>query len=350
MDHQLNLLEALSSAFGPPGFEDEIRALIRDRITPLTDRIEEDALGNLTAWRDGASERVVMLDAHTDEVGLMVSHIDEKGFLRFAPLGGWDGRLFPGARVTLKGKESFISAAVGFAPPHITKPEDRAKAIPPEDLFLDVGCRTKSRVADLGIAPGAPGVLDGPFKVLDDKLVLGKAFDDRAGCAVAIRILEELKGQNLPFKLAVNFATGEELGLRGAKVAAFRIQPDVALVLEATAAGDFPGVPDHQCPSRMGSGVAITVADRTMIASPRMVRFLQEIAEEKGIPHQLKQPIFGGTDAGEIHLSRSGVMTGVLAVPCRYIHGPSSILDLRDLQAMQQLALAALERIPEQFF
>lgn len=346
----VELLKTLCNAFGPPGFEDEVRALIRKRVKPLSDRIEEDAVGNMTAWRDGKSDRIVMLDAHTDEVGLMISHVDEKGFLRFATLGGWDARQFPGARVTLKGKDGYLKGAVGFKPPHITKPEERSKAIPTDDLAIDIGVGSKEEAEKLGIIPGTPGVLDGPFQELPGNRFLGKAFDDRAGCAAAIQILNELKGKELPFTLAVNFATSEELGLRGAKVSAFRIAPEVALVLETTTAGDVPGVPGHLSPCSMGFGVALTVADKTMVTSPRMLRFLQEIAKEHKITHQLKQPLFGGTNAGEIHLSRSGVLTGVLAMPSRYIHGPSSIMDLNDLNSMIQLALAVLEEIPKRLF
>jgi endoglucanase len=345
MDRQ-QLLESLCQAFGPPGFEDEVRDMIRLTVTPLADRVEEDPAGNLTAWREGTSDKIVMLDAHTDEVGLIISHVDERGYLRFAPLGGWDGRLFPGSRVTLKGKEGYLAAAVGFAPPHITPPEKRDKAVPVEDLFLDAGCRSKADAADLGIAPGIPGVLDGPYRKLSDSLILSKAFDDRAGCTAAIEILTRLQGRELPYKLAVNFASGEELGLRGARVAGRRIAPNAALVLEATTAGDFPGVPGHLSPCQVGQGVAITVADRTMVTSPKMLRFLQEVARDRQIIYQLKQPLFGGTDAGEIHLAAGGVLTGVLAVPCRYLHSPSSVMDLNDLDSLINLAMAALEAMP----
>ncbi len=342
-----NLLKTLCEAFGPPGFEDDVRDIIRKQVKPLCDSIEEDAIGNMTAWVKGKSDDVVMLDAHTDEVGFMISHVDDKGFLRFAPLGGWDARQFPSARVTIRGKDGFLHGAIGFTPPHITKPEERAKAIPPENLVIDIGVKSKEEAVDMGIIPGTPGVLDGNIQELPNNRLLGKAFDDRAGCAAAIHILKTLKGTKLPYTLAVNFATSEELGLRGAKVSAFRIAPKIALVLETTTSGDFPGVPSHQSPCEMGKGVAITVADRTMVTTPRMVRFLQEVATERGIPHQLKQPLFGGTNAGEIHLSRSGVLTGVLANPSRYIHGPSSILDFGDFEAKIQLALAALEEIPK---
>ncbi|MBU1881962.1 hypothetical protein KKA08_07985 [bacterium] len=296
------LLKELCELFGPPGFEEDVRTMIRKHVTPLCDSIEEDAIGNMTAWKKGKSDDVVMLDAHTDEVGFMVSHIDDKGFVRFVPLGGWDARQFPGSRVTIRGDKGFIPGAIGFSPPHITKPEERTKAIPPEQLAIDIGIKSKQEAADLGIRPGTPGILDGHIVELQNNRILGKAFDDRAGCAAAIYILNELKGKELPFTLAVNFATSEELGLRGAKVSAFRIAPKIALVLETTTAGDFPGVPSAQSPCEMGQGVAITVADRTMVTTPRMIRFLTEVATERKIPHQLKQPLFGGTNAGEIHL------------------------------------------------
>ncbi len=340
------ILKTLCEAFGPPGFEDEVREIIRDIAAPLSDRIEEDPVGNLTAWRKGKSDDIVMLDAHTDEVGFIVSHVDEKGFVRFAPLGGWDARQFPGSRVTLKGKAGYLHGAIGFKPPHITKPEERSKALPPEDLAIDIGVSSRSEAADLGVVPGTPGVLEGPLVELPGGRLLGKAFDDRAGCTAALAVLDRLKGEELPYTLAVNFATSEELGLRGAKVSAYRIAPKIALVLETTTAGDFPGVPAHQSPCEMGKGVAITVADRTMITSPRMLRFLTEVAQGKNIPYQMKQPLFGGTNAGEIHLSRSGVLTGVLANPARYIHGPSSLLDFADFESQIELAVAALEALP----
>lgn len=344
---RIDLVKTLCEAFGPAGFEEEVRELIREKVTPLADRIEEDTMGNLTAWRKGKSERIVMLDAHTDEVGFIVSHVDEKGFVRFAPLGGWDARQFPGSRVLLRGKDGHIHGAIGFSPPHITKPEERKNAIPPENLAIDIGVKSRKEAMEMGVGIGTPGILSGPSQLLPNHRLLAKAIDDRAGCAAAITILEKLKGRRLPFTLAVNFATSEELGLRGAKVSSYRIAPEVALVLEATTAGDFPGVPPHQSPCEMGAGVAITVADNRMVTSPRMLRFLREVAEVRQIAHQLKQPLFGGTNAGEIHLSRAGVLTGVLAIPSRYIHGPSSIMDFSDLDGMIRLTLAVLEEIPK---
>ncbi|TKJ41846.1 peptidase M42 [candidate division LCP-89 bacterium B3_LCP] len=341
------LLKDLCNAFGPSGFEEDVRALIREQVEPIADKVEEDALGNMTAWKKGESDRVVLIDAHTDEVGIMISHVDDKGFLRFATLGGWDARQFPGTRVTLKTKSGFVPGAIGFTPPHITKPEERSKAIPTENLAIDIGVKSKDEAAELGIVPGTPGILDGPFVSLPGNRAMAKAFDDRAGCAAAIKVMEEFSDTKLPFTLAVNFATSEELGLRGAKVSSYRIAPEIALVLETTTAGDFPGVPGHLSPCIMSDGVALTVADRTMLTSPKMLRFLQEVAQKNEIPHQLKQPLFGGTNAGEIHLSRSGVLTGVLAVPGRYIHGPSSVIDLHDLDCMIKLAIAAIKEIPK---
>ncbi|MFH1862951.1 MAG: M42 family metallopeptidase [bacterium] len=343
----LEQLRILCEAFGPPGFEEDVRAMIKDFAIPLADRWEEDALGNLTVWREGKNSDVVMLDAHTDEVGFIVSHIDKNGFLRFAPLGGWDARLFPGSRVILKGEQGLVHGSIGFPPPHITSPEDRNKTTPAENLTIDIGVASQQEALDAGITLGTPGILNGGFQELRKGRYLSKAFDDRVGCVNALRILQEVRQKKLPFTLAVNFATSEELGLRGAKVAAFRIAPQVALVLECTTAGDFPGVPEHQSPCKLGAGVALTIADKSMVTSPRMLRFLQDVAVKNKIPYQLKQPLFGGTNAGEIHLSRSGVLTGVLAVPSRYIHCPSSIVDSKDLESQFQLTMASLQSIPE---
>ena len=338
----MDLLRTLCESFGPSGFEDDIRSIIREKLTGLVDRIEEDALGNLTAWRDGKGDRVVMLDAHTDEVGILVSHVDDRGFVRFVPLGGWDARLFPGARVTLRGKDGFVSAAVGFPAPHITKPEERSKAIAAEDLFLDLGCHSKADAFDLGIGPGTPGVLDGPFKLLNEYLVLGKAFDDRAGCAV---LVELVRGERFGFDLHAVFTVQEEVGLRGAQVAAYAIEPHCAFVLEGTIADDTPKDKDVSPTTELGKGPAITVMDRSFIADRRLVRLLTETAQELGIPYQFKQPGIGGTDAGAIHRAREGVPSVTVAVPCRYIHSPVTMLNLDDFNNTVRLMRESLSRL-----
>ena len=339
-------LQRLSDAFGVAGFEDEVRELIRDMVAPYVDACEVDPLGNLICSR-GEGEPV-MLDAHMDEVGFMVRWIEEDGFLRLSPLGGWDERIIPGHRVTIRTRDGQKRLGViGAAPPHILKEEERKRVVPLEDLFVDVGARSRAEVEELGIHLGDPATIHYPFREIRPGYVTGKAFDDRAGCLVAIEALRALADERLPYRLVVNFAVCEEGGLRGAKAAAYRIAPKLALALEGTIGADFPGVPAAKQPVRLGQGPAITLADRSIIVSPRLIRFLEETAEAEGIPYQYKLPAYGGTDAGAIHLERGGILAGVVSVPCRYIHSPVSTLLISDLEATVKLTVAFLRRAGE---
>jgi endoglucanase len=336
-------LERLSNAFGVAGFEDEVREVILDMVSPYVDSWEVDPLGNLICSR-GEGE-TVMLDAHMDEVGFMVRWIEEDGFLRLSPLGGWDARILLGHRITVRtrGGEKRLGV-IGAAPPHILKEEERKRVVPLEDLFVDVGARSRAEAEELGIHLGDPATIHYPFQEIREGYVTGKAFDDRAGCLVAIEALRLLSREELPYRLVVNFAVCEEGGLRGAKAAAYRIAPKLALALEGTIGADFPGVPQAKQPVRLGQGPAITLADRSIIVSPRLVRFLEEIAEAEDIPYQYKLPAYGGTDAGAIHTERGGILAGVISVPCRYIHSPVSTLLLSDLEATLRLTVAFLRR------
>ncbi len=327
------LLEKLSGAFGVSGFEEEVRELIAKLTRPYVDEMRVDTLGNLIATRAGRSGRVLMLDAHMDEIGLMVSYIEEEGFLRFAPLGGWDVRILPAQALTVRTRSgTLVKGVIGTPPPHILSPKEREQPFKLEELFVDIGVGSRSEAEALGIRIGSPAVIAYPFERLNEQVVMGKAFDDRAGCAVLIKTLERLQGSSLELTLACNFAIGEETGLKGARTAAYQIEPDLALALEGTIGADTPGVPPSRQPTGLGKGPAISVADRTLIVNGRLVRFIEELAEAQGIPYQYKLPPFGGTDAGAIHLSRGGVLAGVISVPCRYIHSPLSLLRLDDFE------------------
>ena len=342
------LLESLSNAFGPPGFEDDVRDTLREIVEPLVDEIRVDPLGNLIATRRGRGERTLMLDAHMDEIGLMVSYVEESGFLRFATLGGWDARVIPSHGVTIKTDHGdHVHGVVGTPPPHILSAEDRQKPFDVEALFIDVGANSRQDVAKLGIRTGSPAVIHYPFREMNDPFVTGKALDDRAGCTVLVKTLEALQDEELDVTIVANFAAFEEVGLRGARTAAFSIQPDVALALEGTVAADVPGIEDARIPTRLGEGPALTVADRSLIASPRLLRFIQDVANDDGILCQLKTPPSGSTDAAAIQQSRGGVRAGVISVPCRYIHSPFSILNLDDLENAARLTSAFAKRAHE---
>jgi len=342
----IDILRELSDAFGVSGFEDEVRGKIKGLIADAVDEITADPLGNLLATRRGSGKQVLMIDAHMDEVGFIVKWIDEKGYLRFAPLGGWDERIIPGHRVeilTRSGKKRY--GVIGTAPPHILTEEERKKPIPLEKMFIDVGATSRQEVRDLGIKIGDPLTIHYPFMELPGGYVTGKAFDDRAGCTAAIQIAHRLAGVELPYTVVFAFTFGEEVGLRGARTAAFRIEPDMAIALEGTIGADMPGVPEESQPVRLGRGPAISVADRSIIVSRAIVEGLERAAEE-AIPYQYKLPTYGGTDAGAIHLTRGGIPAGVVSVPCRYIHSPISTLRLNDLENTVRLMTKFLSDLP----
>ncbi|MFQ6118174.1 MAG: M42 family metallopeptidase, partial [Candidatus Bipolaricaulia bacterium] len=230
-----------------------------------------------------------------------------------------------------------IQGVIGTAPPHILKKEERKRPIKVEELFIDIGAGSRGEVEERGVRIGDPAVIHYPFTRLNENFACGKALDDRAGCAVLIRALEELRDEELELTLVLNFAVGEEVGLRGARTAAYQIEPDLAIAVEGTIGADMPGVPRHKQPVVLGRGPALTVADRSIIVDRGLLEALERAAEENEIPYQYKLPTYGGTDAGAIHLARGGVRAAVVSVPCRYIHSPLGVLRLDDFEATVQL-------------
>ncbi len=345
----LELLEALCPPLGPSGREDDIRAVVRSLVEPLAHRVEVDRLGNLRAWWGENQRPLVMLDAHMDEVAVIVQHIDEQGFIRVAPLGGLDRRLLPGSKVILQPSPGQrVIALCGLLPPHVSQGKDEDKSIPWESLFLDAGFPSAAAAAEAGLEIGACGVLDLGCGPLGSGCYHARNLDNRAGCAVLVWLLQRLAEdkRELPFGLVLNFSVAEEVGLRGAATAAFDLAPDLALAVEATV-GETPGVDAPRTPTRLGAGPAITVADGRIVVPRAMVDSLEAAAREAGLAHQRKRPAFGGTNAGAIHMSRGGVLTGVVSVPTRYIHSPASLLMLSDLQGLAELVWAWLGRAGE---
>jgi putative aminopeptidase FrvX len=347
MDNR-ELLKELSSQFGVSGFEGEVREWILGQIRDRVDEIEIDTLGNLMARINPGRDFTLMLDAHMDEIGVMASFVEEAGFLRFAAIGGWDPRVLPAQQVEIRSRRGKRHRGViGASPPHIQTPEEQKQALKVEDLFIDIGARSKEEVADWEIGAGSPGNLHYPFQVIGTERAMGKALDDRVGCAILIRCIEYFCKNRPEFSLVANFAVCEEVGLRGATTAAYRIKPDVAIVIEGTVGADTPGISAHRCPSRLGKGPAISVADKSIIVHPSFVHFLEQVAGSLKIPWQHKVPLTGSTDAGAIHLSGRGVLTGIISVPCRYIHSASSVVDLRDFEHTLLLVIEVARRADE---
>ena len=341
-------LEKLSNANGVTGREAEVRDLMQKYLKPYVDETREDKLGNLIAFKKGNKDApTVMLAAHMDEVGLMIKNIKKKGFLQFTKIGGIDDRVLLAQKVIVHTDKGPLTGVIGSKPVHIQKEEERKKFIEADRLFIDVGARDKNEAEKMGVQVGDVVSFDTKFVQIGENVVLGKALDDRIGCAMMVETLRRLQ------KVDCNvYAVGtiqEEVGLRGATIAAFQVEPDVCIVLESTVAGDMPGVEEGKAPAKMGEGPVVTVADAGLIAHPKVLRLLIDSAKEHKIPYQLETGIRGSTDAARISLSREGVPSGVISVATRYIHSPAAILNLDDAEKTVKLAVAAIEKVPKYF-
>ncbi len=340
-------LESLSNLAAPPGEEDRVRQFIVNEFVDLVDEYWVDNLGNLFLVKKGDDKYPkIMLAAHMDEVGLIITRIEENGFLRFSPLGGIDPRTLYAQRVRIFGEKSERLGYIGATPPHLLPPEYEKKVPDITDLYIDVGASSKEEVEEMGIYVGAKAVYDTKFSKVSKNRILGKAFDDRVGLAVMLKVLEIMRDE--PFNILAVATVQEEVGLRGARVSTWRIQPDYALVLECTAAGDVPGASKHKASTKLGSGPAITVADRSLVVPPKVFKTLINVARERGIPYQFKEMMVGGTDAGAIALTRDGILAGVISTPARYIHSPAALADLRDIEHQVELAIGFIEEISKQ--
>jgi putative aminopeptidase FrvX len=335
------LLKKLSEAFGPPGQEDEVRSIIREKIAPHVDRIWTDTMGNLYAEKKGRQDHGprVMLAAHMDEVALMITRIDKKGFLYFKTLGGIDQRILVAKPVVI-GRQR-VPGVIGAKAVHLLEPEERKKAFSVKELYIDIGAKDKEEAEKL-VSIGEGAVFHSHFCPIGVNRVRGKALDDRAGCAALVELLQ----YDYPISLTAVFTVQEEVGLRGGRIAAFSLKPDLALVLETTTAADVPEIKSHQMATCLGKGPALTIMDRTLIADQDLLIALEEIAQSLDKPYQWKQTVTGGTDGGAIHLTEAGIPTAVVAIPCRYLHSPASVIDLTDYRHLLELIHGFLIKAP----
>lgn len=335
------LLARLTEANGAPGQEGEVRDLIRAEIEAYAHEIKTDALGNLIAIKNpDAPGPKVMLAAHMDEVALMIVGIDSNGYLKFRAIGGVDPRVLVAKTVVVGSKK--IPGVIGSKPIHLQRPEERQRAFSMQELVIDIGAKRKEDAEAL-VKLGEIAYFTTKYEEFGESKVKAKALDDRVGCALGIRLLQE----DVSFPLIVAFTVQEEVGLRGAGVATYQVKPDLALVLEGTTASDVPGTDEHKHATSVGQGPAITVMDRVSIPHPPLVQELLALAEEKGIKVQVRRNTAGGTDAGQIQLSEEGVKVATIAVPCRYIHSPVSVMSKDDFEGAYQLVKSYLARLEE---
>jgi len=341
-------LEQLSNACGVTGREEEVRNLMIKLMKPHVDKITVDNFDNVIALKKGKKDSPkVMLAAHMDEIGLMVKTINKEGFLQFAKMGGIDDRILLAQKVIVYTKKGPLQGIIGSKPPHIQKEEERKKIVTYDELFIDIGAESREGANLMGVAVGDPIGFDVKYSQIGKDTVIGKAFDNRAGCAVMIETLNQLEKTDCTI-----FAVGtvqEEVGLRGAGTAAFGVDPDVALALDVTVAGDVPGVREFDTSVKMGKGPALTVSDSGLIANPKVLRWLREVAEAAKIPYQLETGLLGTTDAARISLTRQGVPAGTICIGTRYIHSPVSMMSLTDAENAAKLTTAAIRNIKKYF-
>jgi putative aminopeptidase FrvX len=341
-------LEKLSNACGVTGRESEVKELMIRLMTPYADEIVVDRLDNVIAVKKGKQKAPkIMLAAHMDEVGLMVKTITKEGFLQFAKMGGIDDRILPAQRVKVFSKKASFPGIIGSKPPHIQKEEERKKIIASDELFIDIGAENKDAALAKGVAVGDPVGFDVQYVELGKNVVVGKAFDNRAGCVAMIEALRLM--EKTDYTVCAVGTVQEEVGLRGAAGAAFGLDPDLAIALDVTIAGDVPGVREFDTSVKMGKGPALTISDSGLITHPKVLRWLLDSAEEEKIPFQLETGLMGSTDAARISLTRQGIPSGNISIPTRYIHSPVGMLNLKDIENSAKLTVAAIQRTSSYF-
>jgi putative aminopeptidase FrvX len=343
-----DLLEKLSNAHGISGYEGSVSEIIKKEIKSCVDEVKIDKLGNLIAIRKGKSPSV-MIAAHMDEIGLMAKYIDDEGFIRFAKVGGWFDQTLVNQRVIVHTKKGMLAGVIGSKPVHVMETEDRKKALEAKDMFIDIGASSRDEATAMGVEIGAAVSLDREMVALANDKVTGKAFDDRAGGVALIVALQRIAKMKLASSVMAVFTAQEEVGARGAKTAAFGLNPDVAIAIDVCVPGDHPGIKKTDSAVQLGQGPAITGMDRGLMAHPRVVEWLRETAKANGIPYQMEVTDGGSTDASTISLTREGIPSGVISVATRYIHTPVEVLSLKDLAQTAELLVAAIKSVGSYF-
>ncbi len=311
------LLKKICEVPGAPGFEQRIRKLVLEEVSTLVDEVSVDPMGNVIAVKKGATDKRVMVAAHMDEISFIVTHIDDDGFLRFIPLGGFDPKTLTAQRVIVHGEKDVIGV-MGSKPIHLMKPEERSKAVPIDDYFIDTGLPAEE-VKKL-ISVGDPVTRERALIEMGD-CVNGKSIDNRVSVFILLEVLRALKDKSVPYDIYGVFTVQEEIGLRGAMASAHLVDPDFGFGLDTTIAFDVPGAAAHERVTSLGKGAGIKVMDSSAICDYRMVRYLKALADEKNIKWQPEILPRGGTDtAGVQRAGKKGAIVGAISIPTRHIH------------------------------
>ncbi|MDH5160416.1 M42 family metallopeptidase [Heyndrickxia oleronia] len=347
LDETLIMLKDLTDAKGIPGNEHEPREVMKKYIESYADEIEYDGLGSLIAKKIGDENGPkIMVAGHLDEVGFMVTQIDDKGFLRFQTVGGWWSQVMLAQRVTIVTKKGDLTGVIGSKPPHILSPEARKKPYEIKDMFIDIGASSREEAMEWGVLPGDMVVPYFEFTVMNnEKMLLAKAWDNRIGCAIAIDVLKNLKNEKHPNIVYGVGNVQEEVGLRGAKTAAAKIEPDIGFGVDVGIAGDTPEITEKEALSKMGKGPQIILYDASMVSHKGLRDLVVGVAEELDIPYQFDSIAGGGTDAGSIHLTANGVPSLAITIATRYIHSHAAMLHRDDYENAVKLITEVIKRL-----
>lgn len=347
-DRVRKLMQELTEVPGPSGFEDAVRRIVERELRELGAEISHDGLGSVIGRVPGRGDRPrIMVAAHLDEVGLMVQYIQPDGFLRFKTLGGWFNQALVDQRWTILTRRGPVAAVSGIRTVHVSRDEDRTWGL--NELFLDVGARSRQEAEELGVRPGDPVAPWSPFLELASGRYAAKAWDDRVGLAVMLEALRRLReeGTVLPGTVFFVGTAQEEVGLRGAQTATRMVRPDLGISLEAGVAGDYPGGRPDQAQERLGEGPGIFLLDSSMIPNTRLRDFILELAREEGIALQTEVLSGYGEDGAEIQRFDTGRPAVNLTVPVRYLHAHTGLIDRSDFDRVVLLLMALLKRLDE---
>ena len=336
----MQLLKELCETPGIPGREERLRAIVRRELEPIVDELRVDTMGNLIAVKQRAGAKKLMIAAHMDEIGFVVSHIEEKGWLRIVGLGGHDPRNMVAQRVTVCTEEGDLPGLLypGVKPPHIQTDEDRRKIPQISDFFVDLGLPPSE--VEKCVRIGTPVTIQREFLEVGE-CVSCKAVDNRLALYIMIRAMQQ--AEKFGFEIYAVATIQEEVGLRGATTSAFGVDPDVGIALDVTIAADIPGVPEHERVTQLGEGTAIKILDSSSISHPKLVAFLQELAQRREIKSQMEILPRGGTDAGAMQRIRAGVPVVTISTPARYVHTSIEMVHQADVKASVDLLAAFIE-------
>ena len=346
MDRTERFLKELTETPGVPGYESQVRALMRRYLEPVA-TIEQDRIGSIIGKRVGRAESPrVMLVGHMDEVGFMVRYVTKEGFVKFQPLGGWWDQVLLGQRVTIKTSKGDVIGLIGAKPPHLLPKDERDKIVEKKDMYIDIGATSSEEVAEAGVRVGDPIIPVSDFTVLaNSQTYMAKALDNRVGCALAVQALERLAVDQHPNVVYAVGTVMEEVGLRGAKTTVHVVNPDVALILEVDICGDVPGIKEEESAIKLGAGPTMLVYDARMIPNLKLRDLVIATAEELEIPLQFSAMPGGATDGGMIHLHNEGVPTVVIGVPTRHIHSHSAIMHRDDYDRALDLIVTLVKKL-----